>query len=167
VRLPPWSAILFVVLAGPNGLVRADDLEGSLTLSGNVVLVRVFGDQGKAAADIPLRLRAADKKIVAAGRTDVSGNWSFPLDGGGKFEVEVICGPADDDVLRMPFSWKGPAPSETPPTILMLPCCMAASAAAPRPAAPEDFPVETAALGLGCLGAAVTLLFLLRLGIPA
>ena len=150
------------------GTVRADDLEGSLTLSGNVVLVRVFGDKGAAAADIPLRLRDSDKKIVAVGRTDALGTWSYPLEHGGKFEVEVICGPAEDDLLRMPFSWKAPPTAETPPIVLTLPCCLAASAAAAAPAAPPgDFPIETAALGLGCLGAAGTLLFLRRLGTPA
>jgi hypothetical protein len=150
------------------GTVRADDLEGSLTLSGSIVLVRVFGDKGTAAADIPLRLRDSDKKIVAVGRTDADGAWSYPLDRGGKFEVEVICGPAADDLLRMPFSWKAPATAETAPTILMLPCCQAASAVSATPAAPPgDFPIETAALGLGCLGAAGTLLLLRRLGTPA
>ena len=166
-RFPVWFAILFVSLAGPMGSVRAEELEGSLTFSGNVLLVRVLGEKGIGAPGIPLRLRDADKKIVAAGRTDVHGNWSFPLEHGGKFEVEAIGGPSDDDISRWPISWKGPPPSDPAPMILMLPCCRSGSASAPRPAVPEEFPIETTALGLGCLGAAGSLLFLRRLGIPA
>jgi hypothetical protein len=162
-----WSAIFLVSLAGPMGQVLAEELEGSLTFSGNVLLVRVFNEKGIGAADIPLRLRDADKKIVAAGRTDVDGNWSFPLEHNGKFEVEAIGGPTDDDISRWPISWKGALPSETPPIILTLPCCQSGAASAPRPASPEDFPIETTALGIGCLGAAGMLLFLRRLGIPA
>ena len=167
VRLP-WFAIVLALLADPLDRLRAEDLEGSLTLSGNVVLVRVFGEKTQAAAaDIPLRLRDSAKKIVAAGRTDALGNWSYPLEQGGKYEVEVLCGPADDDALAMPFSWKGPTPGDAPAILLTLPCCRTASAAAPRPLSPDEFPIETAALGIGCLGAAGTLLFLRRLGTPA
>jgi hypothetical protein len=164
----PWFAIVLVAAAGPLDRLRAEDLEGSLTLSGNVVLVRVFGEKSQAvAANIPLRLRDAGKKMIAAGRTDALGAWSFPLEQGGKYEVEVLCGPADDDSLVMPFSWKGPLPSDAPAIVLTLPCCRTASAAAPPPASPDEFPIETAAFGIGCLGAAGTLLFLRRLGTPA
>jgi hypothetical protein len=167
VRSSPWSAMLLLALCGHTNSLRAEDLEGSVTLSGDVVRVRVFGDKGKPAADIPLRLRDSNKKIVAAGRTDLAGSWSYPLEHGGKYEVEIVGGPAEDDLLHWPFSLSGPAPSEPPSVVLMLPCCRAASAAMERPAPPVDFPIETVALGIGCLGAAGSLLLLLRLGTPA
>jgi hypothetical protein len=164
VRRSFWTAIVLVALSGPMGNVRADDLEGSLTMAGNVVVVRVFNEKGIPATDIPLRLRDSDKKIVAVGRTDAAGAWSYPLDRGGKFEVEVICGPADDDLLHMPFSLKGPTIAEPAPIMLTLPCCRAESAETPAAPPPDDFPIETAALGLGCLGGAGALLLLRRLG---
>jgi hypothetical protein len=166
--VPPcfWLATaLFAFPPGPPPL-DADKVESTLTFAGRYVMGRVIQDKGgPAAAEVPLRLRDSSKRIIAVVRTDSDGNWLFPLERTGKYEVEIVCG---DDVIPMPFPWTAPPPEQTP-AVVMLPCCQAAAAAArtPRPLAPDEIPLETIALGVGCLAAAGTMLFLCRLGVPA
>jgi hypothetical protein len=169
VRLPRWFAISFVLagFASVSDVVRADDIEGSLTVTGNVVKVRVSLEKGGAAADVPLRLYDSAGKIVAAGRSDAQGRWSCPLERSGKYEVEIVCGTAPDDVYRLPpVTWTAP---EIPATsaVPTLACCRASALKSLPPVIPEEFPLETVALGFGCLGAAGSIFYLRRLGSPA
>jgi hypothetical protein len=160
VRLTRWFAIALLLVGFSTIGARADDIQGSVTLERNVVQVRVVDEKGSPAVDVPLRLFESKSNLVAAGKSDASGKWSYPLERSGKYEVEIVCSPALGDSYRTPpMSWTAP-----PPT---LPCCQASALKKLPTGVPEEFPLETVAVGLGCLGAAGSVLFLRRLGTPA
>src|SRR5687767_956550 len=56
------------------------------------VEVEAFFSDNTAAADASVRVTNADKKVIAKGRTDNDGKWSFDVPAKGRYEVLVDLG---------------------------------------------------------------------------
>jgi hypothetical protein len=105
--------------------VLAHALEVVCKLQGEMVVVEAAYDDGTAAPRAKVRVLDAQARLIADGRTDETGHWSFPRPPSGRYQVEVDAGgghfkkemieiPAGAASAREPIKIsEGPTPEET------------------------------------------------------
>jgi hypothetical protein len=110
------SAFLGVLLAA--GPAAAHALHADCTRQGNRVEVEAYFSDNTSARHATVRVLDARKELVAEGRTDRDGHWSFPTPQPGRYVAIVDAGAGH--LTRVPFIVPARNPNTTitgPPTI--------------------------------------------------
>ena len=104
------------LLAFPS-LAQAHALGAEAKLKDGTVYVEAFFDDDSAAIDAKIHVEDEAKKVVAEGRTDKKGRWSFPAPAAGKYRVIVDAGAGHRASvgLTIPGVAATTAPSAPPP----------------------------------------------------
>ena len=82
---------------------RADEVIGSLTITGGDVRVTVRHPDGRPAVNVPVRLLDAQRLTVAVARTDAAGRWDRAALAPGSYEAVIEPPSSTDTVTRLPF----------------------------------------------------------------
>jgi len=80
-----------LLLAVPSA-ASAHGIGVEAKLKGHRVAVEAFFDDDTPAADAKVAVTAQDGKVIAEGKTDAKGTWSFPAPAPGKYKVAVDAG---------------------------------------------------------------------------
>lgn len=89
---PPFFACLLTVWLLP-GLANAHAVQANCRIQGSRVAVEVFFETDLPAGDAQVTvLEESQQTLVARGRTDAAGHWSFPLPPPGSYQVKVDAG---------------------------------------------------------------------------
>ena len=118
------------LLAAFAFFLGGEELEGSVSVQGNVVILRVTKENDVPAPGAAAKLMLGGEKI-AEGLSDANGFWMHTVDKSGKYEVHLRYGPGDDDIARIPVS-------VTVIPSIKLPCCQGADAGRLRFAVSAD-----------------------------
>ncbi len=82
---------LLTLLAFP-ALAHAHAVGVTATLAGERVTIEAFFDDDEPAADAKVTVHDAANVLIAAGKTDAAGAWSFAVPPAGKYAVRVDAG---------------------------------------------------------------------------
>jgi hypothetical protein len=99
-----------------------------------------------------VRLLDARQKVVAEGRINADGEWSWPVLKAGAYEVFVDRGPEENDKLTVPVSVQAALDEPPAPSEIKAPHCPPPSAEPPGPADEARFPWLPAGVALGLAG---------------
>ena len=135
------------LLAACAFFLGGEELEGSVSVQGNVVILRVNKENDRPAPGAAVKLMLGDEKI-AEGVSDANGFWMRTVEKSGKYEVWLRYGAGDDDIARIPVT-------VTVLPSIKLPCCQGADAGRLRFAtSADDFAWLPPLLGVSaCLAA--------------
>jgi peroxiredoxin len=97
------SALCLVAVSFHVPCVGAEELVGSLTVSGSEVVVQVRRLDGRPAAGVPVRLIYARQLTTAAASTDEQGRWIHAVARPGPYEAIVESNADGENFLRLPF----------------------------------------------------------------
>lgn len=108
-----WTAVLFaLVLHTDNASAHAIGVE--VNRSSEAVAVEAYFDDDTPARSASVLVRdVATKSVIAEGRTDKDGRWSFPTPPPGRYEVMVDGG--DGHLARTKITIEGDSPREGAP----------------------------------------------------
>lgn len=84
-----WSLAALMLVASP---AAAHDLKGDVQRVGDVLEVRAFYPRASPAADAAVEVRDSAGGLVASGRTDGRGRWTFASPGPGKYQIVIDAG---------------------------------------------------------------------------
>jgi hypothetical protein len=132
--------------------VWADDLDTELGLKGNIVAVKVFHEDQTPAKGLKVALVDAQKNVIADGKINADGEWSWPAPGPGLYHVVLDPGTGDKDIKRYPIEVRPvalPSPEPDPDRSRCEHC--PAPPAAPTGVASPSFPFTVGGVALGAL----------------
>lgn len=145
-----WTIGCFLTCSGP---LAARELEGSVSVAGNVVKVQVNYDDQTPATGARISLIDAKHHVIATGHINAEGRWAHDLSQAGSYEVRIDAGSSDGEKIEMPFSISPNAvPDPAPPASGLLPCCQPPKSQAARPVETSRFPWLSVVMGLGLIG---------------
>lgn len=148
-----WMGALLVALL--PGISRAGTLAGSVNERAGIVYVEVE-DEGKPATGVTVRLRETRKKeVVAQGRINAEGKWSWPLLQAGSYEVVIESREAGQSPQVFPVDYRGTVEADATKCAHCPP-----PPANPRSEEAGFFPWLPVGLGLGLLGSCGMVLWL-------
>jgi hypothetical protein len=111
--LLPRGWAVAVLLSIP-ALACADVLEVDLGLEGNIVKVKAKHEDETPAKGVKVTLVDDKLQLVASGKINADGEWSWPAPAPGNYEVVLDAGPGEKE-MRLPIQVKGVAlPSPEP-----------------------------------------------------
>lgn len=148
-----WLSGFFVVLIAAQ-FAAADDVEGSVSVVGNRVIVQAVRGDRSPANNAPVRIVKGDS-VVAEGRINFEGFWLTELPKAGTYEV--CLGASGDEETRIPISIASDASAESENRP---PCCVGpflSTWSEPPAATPPDIPWPTTLAGIGLIVAALGL----------
>lgn len=129
-----FSAIAMIGFLPCTARLAARELEGSVSVAGNVVKVQVNYDNQTPATGAKIAIVDAQQQIVVRGHINAEGRWAHDLTKAGSYEVRIDAGPGDGDKIEMPFSISpNSVPDPAPPATGLAPCCQPAGQRAARP----------------------------------
>jgi hypothetical protein len=138
----------------------ARELEGSITVAGNVVKVQARYDDRTPATGAKICVVDARQQVVATGHINAEGHWAHDLAQAGSYEVRIDAGSGDGDRIEMPFSI---SPNSIPaPTTDLPPCCQVIGRGPARPVESSSFPWLSAMMGFGFIGGAGVVFWMSR-----
>ena len=113
----------FVVLVSVpfSNLAAAEELRGTVTVSGGKVEIQVQNQDGSPAAGVNVRLLYGRQQTAAVARTDEQGRWVHPVEQTGAYEAIVEGG---SEVLRLPFTVLNEPSTVKFPWIILVPCLL-------------------------------------------
>lgn len=124
---------MLALLAGTRSLA-ARELEGSVSVVGNVVKVQVNYDDQTPATGAKICLVDGQQQVVVRGHINAEGRWAHDLTKAGSYEVRIDAGSGDGDKIEMPFSISpNSIPNPAPPATGLAPCCQTPGQRAARP----------------------------------
>ena len=148
-------ALVVCVLGAP--VTPPDELEGSVNVWENRIIVRVRNAAGPGAA-VPICLIDGHRKVVANGRTDDKGEWDYLCPKAGKYEVGI----GKEEGIPVTIARDL---AESVPLLAAgkMPCCRKwRNRETSTPANGRVLPWVTGVLGLGFVGAAGILFVVLQ-----
>jgi hypothetical protein len=113
-----WLVLVAVASAAP-----AEELDCSLHVRGNIVVVEVLNERSLPAKGVPVRLVNGKGEVLAQGKINADGEWSWPLFASGSYQVVVEQGPAEKEWLRLPVEYRDPALQAPSPDDAKCPHC--------------------------------------------
>ena len=113
----------FVVLVSVpfSNLAAAEELRGTVTVSGGKVEIQVQNQDGSPAAGVNVRLLYGRQQTAAVARTDEQGRWVHPVEQTGAYDSIVEGG---SEVLRLPFTVLNEPSTVKFPWIILVPCLL-------------------------------------------
>ena len=120
------SAYFLVVSVPLSALAAAEELEGTVKVSGSKVLIHVQNKNGSPAAGVNVRLLYGRQQTVAVARTNDQGRWVHRVEQTGAYEAIVESG---SNVLRLPFTVLNESSTVKFPWIILVPCLLSVNAA--------------------------------------
>src|SRR5262245_20681084 len=103
------GALGFLLTAGP---VRAHALGAEARIRGNQVRVEAYYEDDPPAGAARVTVQDASRKVVAEGRTDEKGIWSFPRPAAGHYRLVVDAGAGHRKQLVLDIPVADVSPSE-------------------------------------------------------
>src|SRR5579864_5245336 len=113
------SALVLLINVSHSHLVAAEELEGTVKVSGSKVQIHVQNKNGSPAAGVNVRLLYGRQQAVAVARTNDQGRWVHRVDQTGAYEAIVESG---SNVLRLPFTVLNESSTVKFPWIILVPC---------------------------------------------
>jgi hypothetical protein len=132
-------AVAACFLAAP--FVRAELETFCTVVRGNIVEIEVHYEDQTPAKGLKVALVDAQKKVIAAGKINADGEWSWPAPGPGAYELVLDPGTGDMDIKRYPIEVRPvalPSPEPDPDRARCDHC------PAPPPGAAEETPESLA-----------------------
>ena len=107
-----WLWVCFLVLAAP---LRTDAhaLGADCKVNGDRVELEAYYDDDTPARDANVRVQDARQHLVAEGRTDAEGRWSFARPGAGTYRVIVDAGAGHRKELTITLTANAGSPTAT------------------------------------------------------
>lgn len=134
----------------------AEEWEAALKLlSGNIIKIELLREDETPAKGVKVCLLDPEKKVIAEGKINADGEWSWPAPGPGTYVVLVDPGTGVKDQRRYPIQVKGvvvPAPDPTAAAPKCEHCPAPPSATDEKAAERRPFPWTSTGVALGFVG---------------